>query len=501
MLSVQILKFWIFYCGVHFRNESRFTKDENWEQIELKFLADEAQFVTFLLSNKSTKLFDLEVSRENQAVRKLVTSGVQSSKIIGWVSHQNRDDDLFAVEPVVQEEADQSNLKSHEDEIDSLLGLDAEAEVDNDLAASGMEDDVINLVTGEGSPKLGTAPTNGNAMGAASAVATAGTAGISGGGSGGGGNVAVGENINDESLERPTKAMKTGEGDDVSGKGKIEKNIAGPNDPQDEDDLLLEDGVYETLDSMLVGDSPTSSKSLDVYISHALPNNRTNMGLYLVIFGDTYPVWYAKVDVIMKWLKYKCKREKRQTEPWMETFHEISIRRKEHGIDSSYKRKAVGKQKPKGNTVGRLMYVVPVPLNDITQAHQYIDHTLNEIKSFFSLRATNGAGAFIFRWAKDHSPKMIENGFRKKGNTDGERVRKLNNECHEVFNRPMNLRFHTHIDKFLVDNDIKMLMMDYFDANSWDDVPLEVKKSIYRDYPNKRRNLPVWNEIEQESYT
>jgi hypothetical protein len=296
--------------------------------------------------------------------------------------------------------------------------------------------------------------------------------------------------------------LKTAEGGSaVSDKGKQDEEAVGGGDDKDEEGLLIDEGIFDSVDNMLVGTESTSSRSLDIFVSHLLPNHRAKMAYYVIVIGDTFPVWYVKTEIIMKWMKYKCKIAKRDPEPWMDTFREVSIRRTEHAIDTLYKRRKPPPGKTKGSTVNRIMYVVPVPLDSVTEAHEYIHHTLNELKQFLTARPTNGAGAFVFRWAQDHSPLMIENGFKnKKGKTNVEIVRKLNSECHEVFSRPMNLRFHTHLDKFLVDNDIKGFLIEYFDANSWDDISQEVKKAIYRNYPNRRRNLPVWDEIEQESY-
>lgn len=458
----------------------------------MSFVSDEVRYVTFLLADKSTKSFDLEVLKDKQAVYKLVNNGVRSDKIIGWTCHQNEDDDLFAVESdlTVPTETEDNNLKTPEDEIDSILGLCSEDNEKNEGPAIGVEDSVVDLVCGNQSIDYKTTAKSDPFAGA----------GIV--------NANSNNSVRGEVIERPKKVLKTAGGDAVSNEGKIDGSDGGKNENEDDDeDLLLQEGIFNSLDSILVGESTSSTKSLDVFVSHILTNESADKAYHLVMFGDTYPVWYIKADVVMKWFKHKCKIvEKRETEPWMETLHEINIRRKEHGIDTLYKRRAGTKENPKGALHGRIMYVVPIPLSEISKAHEYVNHTLNELKAFFSLRRKNGAGAFLFRWAQDHTPNMIEKGFRstngntKKGKTDVQIVRTLNKEFHEVFNRPMNLRFHTHLDKYLVDNDIKTFLIDFFDANSWDDVPEEVKKSIYKDYPNKRRTLPVWNEIEQESY-
>ena len=51
-----------------------------------------------------------------------------------------------------------------------------------------------------------------------------------------------------------------------------------------------------------------------------------------------------------------------------------------------------------------------------------------------------------------------------------------------------------HLDRFLLDYEIKVFLEDFYGAQSWKDVPEAAKRACYKYYPGTKK-LPVWEDI------
>ena len=60
------------------------------------------------------------------------------------------------------------------------------------------------------------------------------------------------------------------------------------------------------------------------------------------------------------------------------------------------------------------------------------------------------------------------------------------------------LQYNFHLNKTMVDWDIKQFLINHVDVTSWDDLDEASKTACFRDYPKK--SLPEWNDIVQESW-
>jgi hypothetical protein len=68
-----------------------------------------------------------------------------------------------------------------------------------------------------------------------------------------------------------------------------------------------------------------------------------------------------------------------------------------------------------------------------------------------------------------------------------------------AFKNGLNIRFHCHLNQFMVDYDIIPVLRNNMSYSSWSEFT-DVKHGIcFKNYSNRKKALPDWN-IEEESF-
>ena len=86
----------------------------------------------------------------------------------------------------------------------------------------------------------------------------------------------------------------------------------------------------------------------------------------------------------------------------------------------------------------------------------------------------------------------------KGGGDPGNAAKIMTDEIHNFWKDGYFLQYDTHLNKTMVDWDIKEFLINHVGVTSWDDLDEASKRACFKDYPKK--SLPEWNEIVQETW-
>ena len=101
-------------------------------------------------------------------------------------------------------------------------------------------------------------------------------------------------------------------------------------------------------------------------------------------------------------------------------------------------------------------------------------------------------------------PKGVNGGLEtfclnKGGGDPGKAAKIMTEEIGNFWKHGYSLQYDTHLNKTMVDWDIKEFLINHVGAASWDDLDEASKSACFKDYPKK--SLPEWNEIVEESFS
>ena len=149
-----------------------------------------------------------------------------------------------------------------------------------------------------------------------------------------------------------------------------------------------------------------------------------------------------------------------------------------------------------------MYFICTVPLND---EESFASELANKIKYFFDVtrkRKTDVTGQLALNYARN-LPQGDDRGLGKfcldKGGRDPAKAAKfVTEEINNFWNHGYSLQYDTHLNRTMVDWDIKEFLTNHVGVASWDDLDEASKTACFKDYP--KISLPEWNEIVQESF-
>lgn len=121
-------------------------------------------------------------------------------------------------------------------------------------------------------------------------------------------------------------------------------------------------------------------------------------------------------------------------------------------------------------------------------------------------RKVNTAGELALTYAKQLLPDTATPGSGLYGHLltkygDGNfdtASQNMTAEINKYWSRDITYVYDCHLDKYMVNYDIKKWVEQHMGATSWDDLSDGIKKICFKSYPG--RDLPEWSGIVQESY-
>lgn len=272
------------------------------------------------------------------------------------------------------------------------------------------------------------------------------------------------------------------------------------NDSDSESDLGLEDdGIMNSFSEMLKNASKTS---VEIIASHPFIDRSNNVVSWKISFGVTGPVWYLKPEFLQHVLTCLYTRKNKKVPDFVDSLHDISIRKEEFGDESLYRRRKPTKKNMKGGTMARVAFHIKLPLVSQSLFPKYLDEALNMIFDVMKKRKRNNAGDLIMKWAKNENGQGLY-GFllNSKGGPNkshDEAAKVMNEEIQHVFANGYTVSMHNPLDRLLVDFDIKEFLANEVGYNSWRDLPDREGTHVYKNFANK--TLPDWSSIRKEPY-
>lgn len=284
---------------------------------------------------------------------------------------------------------------------------------------------------------------------------------------------------------------------DKSEKGKVVD--VGKMDSDDDSLGLDEEGMVEPVQD--IRKSSKAKKPLTISVSYGFVNVSTAERVYLISFPRLGNVFYLKAEHFKSLLKVALKKRKlvnpSEDGDWMETVTYYRMRATEYGDESKWRRTEV-----KGNTIDLMHFIFTVPLND---EESFACELANKIKYFFDITRKRKTDV-MKRLASKHVRNLSKgsNGalglfcLNKAGGDPAKTAKIMMEEIDNFWKHEYTLQYHTHLNKTMVDGDIKEFLINHVGATSWDDLDEASKSACFKDYPKK--SLPEWNEIVQESF-
>ena len=207
--------------------------------------------------------------------------------------------------------------------------------------------------------------------------------------------------------------------------------------------------------------------------------------------------WKVSVDELLR-LKFPSVNK---TSEWTKTIKEIFVRRVEHG-DNRYKR----------DSNKRFKHIIWITCVDTAQEDKLRARAINRGRCMYgtmkAMAEDNMLGALVDMYKQDsmEGPKDKWNGlygyFVTRGNNRGEAgaVEWVTSEMKRQFVAE-DIQFHHNpftFDKYLTDYDIKCIAQKYYQATSWNEVPVESRRVFYRSRW-ELGDIPDWDTIVEES--
>ena len=313
---------------------------------------------------------------------------------------------------------------------------------------------------------------------------------------------AAAEKTKKSQKKRSTEEVQSPYKKDSAAKSGTGKVIVLTNDSDDDSLGFDEDckGLVEKLSKMRKENK--AGKPLIISVSHAFVNVANEHVYYLVIFPKSGNTFYAKAEHYKATCKLAHKKRSlfnpNEDGNWIDTIDFFKARKEEYGQESLWRRTEL-----KQNTTDLMYFVHAAPMGQDDQLASEIQKKVKYFVDVSKKRKTNITGHMALDYALS-LPTGEKGGLgrfclQNKGNGDHEKAAaKMTDELNAHWGNGYSLQYDIHLNKFLVDWDIKKFLTEYVGVNSWDDLDENSKRGCFRDYP--KRSLPDWDGIMQESW-
>ena len=272
-------------------------------------------------------------------------------------------------------------------------------------------------------------------------------------------------------------------------------------DQDDSDDDSLGINEEEMVKAMKDVQKAKAKKLVVISVSQGFVNVGTGERVYLVSFQSLRNVFYLKAEHFKSLLEMALQKRKAlkpsEDGTWIETVDYYKLRSKEYGDESIWFRSEV-----KQNTVDLMYFVHKVPLHDEESFKSELDR---KIKYFFDVtkkRKTNMWGEMALNYARGlstgDSRGLGKYCLAKGGGDPAKAAKVMAKEIDDYWKHGPSVQYDVHLNKTMVDWDIKQFLTRHVGITSWDDLDENSKTACYRDYPKK--SLPDWDDIFEESW-
>jgi hypothetical protein len=114
-------------------------------------------------------------------------------------------------------------------------------------------------------------------------------------------------------------------------------------------------------------------------------------------------------------------------------------------------------------------------------------------------RDHNPIGKAMFKHLEKYKQSILR--YIMTDNNDDEKAvkAKITQAVDTSFKKGFNIRYHCHLNQFLVDYDIIRVLKNDMGYSSWSDLSNGDRDICYKGYATKKKNLPDWN-IEEETF-
>jgi hypothetical protein len=114
-------------------------------------------------------------------------------------------------------------------------------------------------------------------------------------------------------------------------------------------------------------------------------------------------------------------------------------------------------------------------------------------------RDHNPIGETLFKHCEKDKHQIFENFMDENHNDEKAIKEKIMAAVDASFKNRLNIRFHCHLNQFMVDYDIIHVLRNNMDYSPWSELT-EVERGIcFKNYSSRKNALPDWN-IEEESF-
>jgi hypothetical protein len=297
------------------------------------------------------------------------------------------------------------------------------------------------------------------------------------------------------------------EGEEASNKSKtttnktVKENSKVKNDYEDEKfdpnmDIFKGESFQASLKANIKAYPVKRNSGVDMFVSGPFHNKKTGFVHWSVVYGNLNNAWMLKASFMSAYIKTVLTSLKVKPDDILHTasYHEINIRSIEHGEQSKWKR--LKKQNGKIGTVSRLSFVFSCKIRDEANALVRLTNILDKVIWAMKARANNPIGPILFDHCEQHEGRILQYILEaNKMNTEAVKD-KLTMSIDSAFKNGYNLKYHCHLNQFMVDYDIIRVLKDDVGYKSWSDVS-DVERAICFKGYSKGKALPDWD-IQQE---
>jgi hypothetical protein len=228
----------------------------------------------------------------------------------------------------------------------------------------------------------------------------------------------------------------------------------------------------------------------------------------VVVIADTGPgrLYYVKdknVSTIMNMRTESRKNPFFQTNNirFEDTFKGITLRDAPSSITSKFLRNGNNK------TVELLSFTITLSRNSMEDISAVVKTIMNDYFKyvFAKKRNRNTVGELALTYARQltenaTSPTGLYGHLLGKygdGNFDTA-AKNMTAEMNKYWSKDITYEYNCHLDKYMVNYEIKKWVEQHMGVTSWSDLSEEVKNICFKSYPG--RDLPEWYDIVQEQY-
>jgi hypothetical protein len=284
---------------------------------------------------------------------------------------------------------------------------------------------------------------------------------------------------------------------------KSQQNHTGNCSTDDKDlnmDIFKSDSFAESLTKNLKEGQPKSnSGSVDVFISSPFRNTTSGFVHWSVVYGNFNDAWMLKASFLSAYVRTVLTSLHFENEDVLHTgsYYDFNIRSFEFGEASKWKRtkNRIGKIK----ITSRASFVFSCKIGEEASSIPRLKKILDKIAWAMKKRIHNPIGETLFKHCEEEEHRIFE-CFMDENHNDEKAVKeKITAAVDAAFKNGLSIRYHCHLNQFMVDYDIIRVLRNDMGYSAWDELT-EVECGIcFKNYSNRKTALPDWN-IEEESF-